>query len=141
MDSHKLESFITVSRSILSDLRNGKLTKPEFDALLMLRMQGNPYGIAPVSHEGLAADLRINKNNATKLMLALKGKKYIHYDARPGRRGSFEVHLDEWPTPHKNSEGKMVIKRLENYILINSMGTASTTEQVTQQAEVQTEVE
>jgi hypothetical protein len=142
MDSHnKLESFITVPRSILADLRSGKLSKPEFDALLMLRMQGSPYGIAPISLAGIADDLRINKNNATKLMLALKGKKYIHYDPRPGRRGSFEVHLDEWPTPRKDSEGKMVIKRLERGMLINSTGTALTTEQVTQQAEVQTEDE
>jgi hypothetical protein len=118
MGNGELESFITIPRKVASDYRNRLLTRQERDVYVWLRMIANPYGIATVEFESIAADCfgrGKSANYANRVMLALKGKRYIHYEDRSGRRGSFEVHLGEWPLPRKDKSDHLNIKRLDKY--------------------------
>ena len=109
MKNQKLDSFVIIPRKIKNDYYEGKISRPERNLLTWLRVIGNPYGIAEVSLEGLANDTYNNsadKNYINKTLLSLKRKRYIWYQDRAGRRGSFEVHLDDWPM--KNGEIKIL---------------------------------
>lgn len=112
MEELKIDSFTINPRSIKSDYYEGKITKPERNLLYWLRACGSPYGIATINMEGLADDSfndSVSKNYINKLLLSLKGKRYIWYSDRSGRRGSFEVHMDYWILPSKQ------IKRLDRF--------------------------
>ena len=101
----KLENWVVIPRKIASDKRNGKITSSELFLLLWLRVNGNPYGIATISLKDIHEDIFNNKftiSYVNKLLLSLRSKRYLHYDDRTGRRGSFEVHFGDWILPNGN---------------------------------------
>ena len=113
--------FVTIPRSYAEDYRERRITKPERQMLEWLRQLGNPYGIAVVDLESLAADCLSagsKKNYANKLLLSLKRKRYIYYDERRGGRGSFQVHLDLWPLPRKRNERDSKVKRITAHAIV-----------------------
>ncbi|MHB8871032.1 MAG: hypothetical protein ACYC5G_01065 [Candidatus Doudnabacteria bacterium] len=99
--SGMLESFTTFPRKILSDYRNEELQRNELILLFWLRSNGNPYGIFATSATAIQEDLfpNVGKNYVQQLLRSLRTKKYIYYEAHQGKTGSFEVHLNDWPTP------------------------------------------
>lgn len=112
MEELKLDNYVVTPRYIASDYRNGKITIPERNLWLWLRVCGSPYGIATVSLETLAKETfnkPVDKNYINKLLLSLKSKKYVWYSDRTGRRGSFELHMGDWILPSK------YIKTLDKY--------------------------
>jgi len=112
MEELKLSNYVVTPRYIASDYRNGKLTLPERNLFLWLRVCGSPYGIAIVEMEGLAKETfnnPVDKSYINKLLLSLKSKRYIWYSDRKGRRGSFDVHMGDWILPNKS------IKTLDSY--------------------------
>lgn len=93
------DSWVALPRSLASDRRNGNLTLPEYHVLVWLFNNANIYGICTISLEDVVLDVfdgRINRNWINKIFLSLKGKRYIWYTNRAGRRGSFEVRLDKF---------------------------------------------
>lgn len=103
MTSSGLKDFVPFPRQVLADRKSGKLTPNEYELYMFVRHGGNPYGVASVSLEGLFADFSHHKwkdkNYVNKLLLSLRSKRYLHYDDRTGRRGSFEVRFPEFFTP------------------------------------------
>lgn len=95
----KKPNYTTLPRAIWSDWENGKLSTPERNLLYVLRAKGNPYGYCSADMAGLAMDAfnsPVDKSYINKLLLSLRSKKYVWYQDRQGRRGSFQVHLDLW---------------------------------------------
>ena len=81
-------------------------------------MIASPYGIATIDLAGVTADCfgpRKTQNFTNKLLLTLKGKRYIYYEARSGRRGSFEVHLGDWPLPREDKSRPVQVRQLDKY--------------------------
>lgn len=112
-----LKNYVVVPRVVAADYRNGRINRAELQTYLWMRINGNPYGIAYMSLETVAEDVfgsSKKKNYVNKIMLSLKSKRYIFYEQRSGRRGSFEVHFGEWIVPGKNEAGKPIIKSLDH---------------------------
>lgn len=115
-----LPPFVAVPRYIKEHLHGRKLTRSEFWLLLWIRLSANKFGVATVSIAGLRGDVfpylkgRAGENTTTKHLTLLKRKKYIYYHGRQGSRGSFEVHMNDWPL------GKGKIKTLDG--LFNNTG-------------------
>ena len=106
MEDQKLNNFYITSRQIGRDLRSGRLTPDEWRVYMYIRQFGDPYGVAVVSLENIRNDLyksrkRPDTSYINRLVLSLKSKRYIYYEERTGRRGSFEVHLGDWVLPSK----------------------------------------
>lgn len=102
MQKEKIANYVILPRSIVSDYRNGRISIPERNLLTWLRSNGNPYGIANVDLELLSKETfntKVDKSYINRLMLSLKSKRYIWYQERKGRRGSFEVHMGDWILP------------------------------------------
>ncbi len=97
----KEESWVPLSRKILSDYRNGIISKNEYRIYCWLHHNANPYGISVTSLSDLAGYLNSSENYVNGLVISLKGKKYLHYDKRTGRRGSFEVRFAGFILPSK----------------------------------------
>ena len=118
MSGAGLKNYVVVPRQIAADYRNGVINRAELNVYLWMRINANPYGIAYMSLETVAEDVlgsSKKKNYANKTLLSLKSKKYIFYEQRSGRRGTFEVHFGDWILPSKNEAGKPIIKNLEAY--------------------------
>jgi hypothetical protein len=110
--------WVAVPRLLLSDKSVGVLTLPEFRVLSWLFISANPYGIARVSLGNITDDVfggEVTKSWANKIVLSLKSKRYIWFESRNGRRGSFEVHLDNFLL----SKGK--IRNLDKYFIPDSV--------------------
>ena len=74
---------------------NGDLTKNEFDVLVWIWLNTNPYnGFYTMSYEGLRQDLRntISYDNARKLISSLRQREYIYFLNHKGRKGSFPAY-------------------------------------------------
>jgi len=118
MSDAGLKNYVVVPRSVASDYRNGLINRAELSTYLWMRINGNPYGIAHMSLETIAEDVlgsSKKKNYVNKILLSLKSKRYIYYEHRSGRRGSFEVHFGEWILPGKSEAGNPLIKNLDSY--------------------------
>jgi len=112
MKNEKFENWVAMPRRFASDRRSGNISSSEFALLMWLRVNGNPYGIAVVSLKDINEDVFDGKftiSYVNKLILSLRKKRYIHYESRAGRRGSFEVHFGDWILPDKN------IRSLDRY--------------------------
>ena len=135
-------TYITIPRKVASDYRNRLLSRHERDVYVWIRMIANPYGIATIDLESLAADCfgRVDKNYANKIILSLKRKRYIFYKQRSGSRGSFEVHVGDWITPYKGENGKPFIKQIDEYFDNKSIIIGTNTETSSNKSEVLTEV-
>jgi len=104
MEIAKIDNYTITPRYIAADYRNGKITIPERNLLLWLRVNGSPYGIAIVDMATYANETfnsPVDKNYINKILLSLKSKRYIWYMDRAGRRGSFDVHMGDWILPSK----------------------------------------
>lgn len=101
MKASKLDSFVTLPRKLSSDFKGGALTRNELILLLWLRLNANPYGISSVNISSIQQDMfpDVSENYVQKLMLSLRSKRCVYFKSHKGRRGSFEVHLGDWPTP------------------------------------------
>lgn len=98
----KLENWVVFPRKIASNYRNGNLTLSEWMVYSWLRQNANPYGITTASLSGIAEDMFGNekkKNNANKILLSLKNKRFIYYETRRGSRGSFDIHFGDFILP------------------------------------------
>lgn len=112
-----LSDFVLFERSLLRNFRDGEITRNEFITYCYIRLLCNPYGVALVSLENIKNDLLIggSVNYCNKILLSLKKKKYIHFDVRRGRRGSFNVLFGFWKLPN----GK-IAWNIEDRLLIQS---------------------
>lgn len=102
MKNNNENSWVPFPRKIRADRLDGLITPSECDLYLWLRLSANPYGIASISFEGLVADFAQrgwSKNHLNRLVLSLKTKRYLHYEARSGRRGSFQVRFADFLVP------------------------------------------
>lgn len=92
--------FIRLSRSILSAYVDGLLLQGEMVVLIWLWTIANPRtGRAMASYESLMKDFkgRYSKNHINKIMLSLKRKKLVWFPSQQGRRGSFQVNIQNYP--------------------------------------------
>lgn len=119
-----VEPFVSVQRRVISDKRNGKLSYREYELYVWMRLQATPFGIAAVNVSGLLEDLRHFKSTdyINRVLKSLRSKKYIHYQPRQGRGGSFEVHFGDWKRPDKT------IKQLDNYFAQDELRSSETSE-------------
>jgi len=105
METAKIDNYVILPRYIATDYRGGKLSIPERNLFLWLRVNGSPYGIAIVDMTTYANETfnsPVDKSYINKLLLSLKSKRYIWYMERAGRRGSFDVHMGDWILPSKH---------------------------------------
>lgn len=98
-----LQNFVPFPREIRNDRLNGRITPSEYDIYCWMRHSADSFGIATVGLETLVADFSHRswgKNHLNKLLLSLRRKRYLHYESRTGRRGSFRVQFPEFKVPH-----------------------------------------
>jgi hypothetical protein len=111
MNIDPTNNFVIFPREYKSAYRKGLVTAAEDIIYSYIRRDGDPYGVARV----IISDLieyypgNVSVSWINKILLSLKSKKYIYYEPRPGRRGSFEVHMGDWILPNKQ------IKSLEKF--------------------------
>jgi|APSaa5957512535_1039671.scaffolds.fasta_scaffold06587_5 hypothetical protein len=108
----KINNWIPFPREYADQVTQGILNKNELLLLCWIRLHSNPYGIwRSANHKAIKEDLfpKCAINYVNKLFLSLKKKRFVHYKERSGRRGSFEVHIDDLWLPSGE------IKRLDKY--------------------------
>lgn len=124
----KLDNFVIFRRQIASDVRDGLITRAEFNALAWCRLNANPYGVFIANLEVLNDELfngERTKNYINKLLLNLKKKGYLYFKNRAGRRGSFEIHFGDWPLPNNGG-----VKTLDRFFSKKSDQNQDPTESV-----------
>ena len=97
------DSWVSFPRKMRLDRLQGSLSPSEYDLNTWMRHGADPYGAIVVSLEGLVADFAHRswgKNHINKLLLSLREKRYLHYESRSGRRGSFQVHFPDFRMPN-----------------------------------------
>jgi len=102
MTNQKRPTYNAIPHYIRRNFRRGKISRNELLLLLWLRAIGNPYGVSTVSLDALRDDVfpKLKKNTVNTTLLSLREKQYVYFELRQGsRRGSFEIHLDDWKTP------------------------------------------
>ncbi len=100
-------NWVPFPRKIASDYKNGILSRKEYLLYCHTRLQCNPYGIASVHLQSLRDDVfgsegsksSVSVNYVNQLLLSLKKKRYIYYEARSGRIGSFEIRFGDFKSP------------------------------------------
>ena len=97
----ELESFVPFPRRIASNVKSGVISGNEFLLYSWLRANLKPYGVTTISLSSLKDDIfkAVSENYINKLLHSLRSKRYIYYQDRQGRRGSFEVHMGELKLP------------------------------------------
>ncbi|MDE2399626.1 MAG: hypothetical protein KGL67_01265 [Patescibacteria group bacterium] len=92
------EPFIPFPRFLVEHYRNHLITYRELELHNWMRLHANMFGIASVNVHAMLDDLPHFKSvdRITKVLRSLRRKKYIHYQERKGRRGTFEVRFDHW---------------------------------------------
>jgi len=93
--NQKLKDFVIIPRKIKNDFSDGKLTKNEYDVLVWIWFNTNPYnGSYLTSYEGLRQDLRktITYDNCRKIISSLRKAQYIYFSNHRGRKGSFQIY-------------------------------------------------
>ena len=93
--NQKLKDFVILPRKIKNDFSDGKLTKNEYDVLVWIWFNANPYnGSYLTSYEGLRQDLRktITYDNCRKIISSLRKAQYIYFSNHRGRKGSFPIY-------------------------------------------------
>lgn len=95
-------TFNSIPHYVASDYRSGKLKRNDMLLLFWLRAIGNPYGVAITSLDALRDDLfpDLKKNTVNVMLIRLHQKRYIFFEPRQGKKGSFEIHLNHWKTPN-----------------------------------------
>lgn len=84
-----------IPREIRDDYAHGKITKNEFDVLLWIFLNANPYnGFFLATYQGLVQDFKNNFSFDTirKIIPSLRKKKYIYFLSHRGREGCFPVY-------------------------------------------------
>jgi len=91
--------FNTVPHVIKEAFLDGKLSIPEKNILLHLRMMADPYGKTVLTAEmirGSVFDDNIKRGTVNKHLSSLRDKKWIDYRNRQGSGGQFQISLDVW---------------------------------------------
>lgn len=91
--------YVPMPRTIYRDYYNGKITKPERNLLMWIRLTADMRGVCHCSMKGLAEDAfnnSVSVSYTNKLLRSLMSKRYLWYQDRNGRRGTFEVHVSDW---------------------------------------------
>lgn len=86
----KIEDFVILFRKIRDDYLQGKLTRNEFNVLIWIWLNTNPYnGFFLTSYEGLIQDCRreISYDNMRKIISSLRKNQYIYFPSHKGRKG------------------------------------------------------
>ncbi len=124
----KPKPYTTTPRYITSDVRSGKMTSSEWRVYQWLRDNADPYGKVTTSLIAIRDDIyeNVEANHINYLLLSLKKKRYVHYLSRQGRRGSFDVHFDDWLLPNGQ------IKHLDAYFTNDSAITPGRSKTVTE---------
>lgn len=93
--------YVIFPKHLASDFKSGKLTPNEWKLCMWLRLNMNPYGITSTGVSAIQDDIfvGVSKNYIEKLLLSLRSKRYLYFEDRQGRRGSFEVRFGELITP------------------------------------------
>lgn len=98
----KLLNFVLFPRYLVEEYLQGSINFKELFYITFIRANADPYGVTKTSLDALAIDFKEKKNTVTKTLRSLKRRKYLDYDDRPGRRGTFQIHLDFWKLPDKS---------------------------------------
>lgn len=91
--------YVIMPRNIARDSRNGLMTNPERNLLLWIRLIADVRGVSHCSMKGLADEAfndKVSNSYINKILRSLKKKRYLWYQDRNGRRGTFEIHLRDW---------------------------------------------
>ena len=84
-----------VPRELRDDYVHGKITKNEFDVLLWIFLNTNPYnGFFLATYQGLVQDFKNNFSLDTirKIIPSLRKKGYIYFLSHSGREGCFPIY-------------------------------------------------
>jgi len=91
----KIKNFIILPRKIKDDYLEGKLTRNEFDVLIWIWLNTNPFnGYFAADYKALERDFqnRISYDNIRKIISSLRKKQYIYYLNHRGKKGSFPIY-------------------------------------------------
>lgn len=91
----KIEDFVALPRKIKHDYVAGKLTRNEFDVLIWIWINTNPYnGYFTADYKTLEREFRnrINYNNMRKIISNLRKVQHIYFLNHKGRKGSFPIY-------------------------------------------------
>lgn len=125
------KTFVMVRKKWFEDKRLGRLTRAEFELLVIICDKVNPFnGYATVTHTTLADEVRKSVNHVTKLMSELKKKGYIYFSKHNGSRASFQVLIHGYKLADKDSWVDINPNLSEDGFIISSgANTDETTEQ------------
>jgi len=90
-----IEDFVIVPRKIRDDYQQGKLTKNEFDILIWIWLNTNPYnGSFLADYKALEREFqnKISYDNMRKIISSLRKNQYIYFLNHKGRKGSFQIY-------------------------------------------------
>jgi hypothetical protein len=90
-----IEDFVVVPRKIRDDYQQGKLTKNEFDILIWIWLNTNPYkGFFSADYKALERESqnKISYDNMRKIISSLRRNQYIYFLNHKGRKGSFQIY-------------------------------------------------
>ena len=91
--------YVPIPRNLVRDCRNGRISQPERNLLVWLRMTADKMGVTHCSMADLSVEAfndKVTVSYINKLLRSLKGKRLVWYEDRPGRRGVFELHHRDW---------------------------------------------
>ena len=91
--------YVPIPRNLVRDCRNGRISQPERNLLVWLRMTADKMGVTHCSMADLSVEAfndKVSISYINKLLRSLKGKRWVWYEDRPGRRGVFELHHRDW---------------------------------------------
>lgn len=102
---NKLSDFIPFPRKMAVDFRDGKITPNELLVWSYLRLNTNPYGLTATSLSSINEDLfrgknKVSDNYINKTLISLKENRYIFYEKRAGKKGTFNIHFGDIALPH-----------------------------------------
>ena len=96
---NKLSDWVIFPRQLTFDFIEGRMKPAEFLLHCALRGRGDPYGNLRTSLSDIRYDVFKGKgsdNYVNRLLISLKKKKYLYFERRSGRKGSFVVSFGDW---------------------------------------------
>lgn len=105
----KIPDFVALPRYLTNHYIKRVLTKPEYEVLIWIWNNTNPYnGLFNTSYGSLIADLHfgIEESSMRKIVSSLRKKQYIHFKDHKGRAGSFPIY----PVNFRRTDGLIQTK-------------------------------
>ena len=93
--SEQLKDFIALPRQIKDDYIKRKITRNQFDVLLWIWINANPYnGYFTADYKALQGEFsgRITYDNMRKVISSLGRTQHIYFPSHKGRGGSFVIY-------------------------------------------------